>query len=162
MVNYREILRLRSLSYGQRQVAASTKCSRDTVSTVYKLFDKHGLQWPLPDDLSNANIRDLFYPGRAESKRRIPDCEAIFHEMAKPGVTLTLMWAEHSKQCHAEQVIPLKYTQFCDYIANMLTPLKQLCESSVSPEKLWRWTGRAVLLQSMTKLLVRRQLAIYL
>jgi hypothetical protein len=30
MVNYREILRLRSLGYSQRQVVASAKCSRDT------------------------------------------------------------------------------------------------------------------------------------
>jgi transposase len=95
MVNYREILRLRSLDYSQRQVSASAHCSRETVSTVYKLADLHGLVWPLPEDLSNQNIRDLFYPSKAEAKRRMPDCAAMFQEMAKPGVTLTLLWAEY-------------------------------------------------------------------
>lgn len=68
-MNYREIMRLRSLDHSQRQVAAITLCSRDTVSTVYKLADKHGLEWPLPEDWSNEKMRDLFYPGRAESKK---------------------------------------------------------------------------------------------
>jgi transposase len=131
MVNYREILRLRSLGYSQRQVAASAKCSRDTVSAVYKLSDKHSLEWPLPDDLSNANIRDLFYPGRAESKRRMPDCAAMFHEMAKPGVTLTLLWNEYCEQCHSEQVIPLKYTQFCDYY-------RKYVNTYLAPQWIWK------------------------
>ena len=39
MTNYREVLRLRSLEHSQRQVAASARCSRDPVSTVYKLAD---------------------------------------------------------------------------------------------------------------------------
>jgi|GEM_PF-2625623 hypothetical protein len=36
MLNYREILRLRSLDYSQRQVAASVRSSRSTISEVYQ------------------------------------------------------------------------------------------------------------------------------
>jgi hypothetical protein len=53
MVNYREILRLNSLGYSQRQIAASIQSSRDTIGAVCKLADQHGLEWPLPDELSN-------------------------------------------------------------------------------------------------------------
>ncbi len=43
MVNYREILRLRSLGYSQRQIASSVRSSRDTVSQVCRLATIHGL-----------------------------------------------------------------------------------------------------------------------
>lgn len=146
MVNYREILRLRSLNYSQRQVAASAKCSRDTVSTVYKLADKHRLEWPLPDDLSNVSIRDLFYPGRAESKRRMPDCATMFQEMAKPGVTLTLLWVEYCEQCRAEQVIPLKYTQFCDYYRKYVNTTKATMRIKRKPGEIMEvdWAGKTL------------------
>ena len=47
MVNYREILRLRSLDYTQRQV---------TVNEVYRLADEKGLSCPLPSEWSNGSI----------------------------------------------------------------------------------------------------------
>ena len=51
MVDYREILRLNSLKYTQRQIAASVHSSRNTISEVIKLADKINLSWPLDDQL---------------------------------------------------------------------------------------------------------------
>jgi len=65
MVNYREILRLRSLDYSQRQVAASVRSSRSTISEVYQLADRTGLSWPLPSDMSDADVGNLLYPEKA-------------------------------------------------------------------------------------------------
>ena len=146
MVNYREILRLRSLGYSQRQVAASAKCARDTVSTVYQLAERHGLEWPLPEDLSSVEIRDLFYPARSESKRRMPDCAAMFQEMAKPGVTMTLLWAEYSEKCQAEKVIPLKYTQFSDYYRKYVKTTKATMRIKRKPGELMEvdWAGKTL------------------
>ncbi|MDW7660594.1 MAG: IS21 family transposase [Bacillota bacterium] len=146
VVNYREILRLRSLSHSQRQVAISSGCSRETVSTVYKLADKLGIEWPLPEDWSNEKLRDLFYPGGAESKRRMPDCAAMFHEMAKPGVTLTLLWAEYCEQCHAEKVIPLKYTQFCDHYRKYVNTTKATMRIKREPGEIMEvdWAGKTL------------------
>lgn len=93
MVNYGEILRLKSLGYSQRQVASSVHSSRDTISATYRLADIHELYWPLPEELSNHAIQDLFFPGRNESTRRTPDYAYMHKELAKPGVTLTLLWA---------------------------------------------------------------------
>ena len=53
MVNYREILRLQSLGYSQRQIASSVRSSRYTVSQVCRLTTIHGLEWPLPDGMTN-------------------------------------------------------------------------------------------------------------
>ncbi len=143
MVNYREILRLRSLEHSQRQVAVSARCSRDTVSAVYKLADAHGLEWPLPDDWSNERIRDVFYPATVVSRRRMPDCAAMFEEMAKPGVTLTLLWAEYCEQCHNEQAIPLKYTQFCDYYRKYVNTTKATMRIKRKPGEILEvdWAG---------------------
>ena len=114
MVNYREILRLDSLGYSQRQIAASIQSSRDTISAVCKLAGQHGLEWPLPDELSNQAIQDIFYPERNMRTRRIPDYEYIHKELARSGVTLTLLWAEYAAVCHAEHAVPYQFSQFCE------------------------------------------------
>lgn len=51
MVDYREILRLNSLKYTQRQIAASVHSSRNTISEVIKLAAENNLCWPLDDQL---------------------------------------------------------------------------------------------------------------
>ena len=58
MVNYREILRLDSLNYTQRQIAASVHSSRNTISEVLHLADAKGLHWPL---MTLSPIRRLCY-----------------------------------------------------------------------------------------------------
>lgn len=55
MANYREIIRLRSMEYSRRQIAASVHSSQDTISEVLTLADEKGLSWPLPDDLIDPN-----------------------------------------------------------------------------------------------------------
>ena len=91
MVNYREILRLQSLGYSQRQIASSVRSSRDTVSQVCRLATIHGLEWPLPDEMTNHVIQETFFPAQLDcNSRRIPDYAKMHKELAKPGVTLTL------------------------------------------------------------------------
>lgn len=96
MVNYREILRLTSLGYTQRQVAASVRCSRDTIRDVTRLADKHKLVWPLDPTATDHALQELFYPERAsQSGRKEPDYPYIHKELAKDGVTLTLQRNEN-------------------------------------------------------------------
>jgi transposase len=47
--------------------------------------------------------------------RKLPDCEHIHRELAKSGVTLSLLWSEYCEVCRLNQEIPLKYTQYCNY-----------------------------------------------
>ncbi|MCL1803701.1 MAG: hypothetical protein FWG30_08720 [Eubacteriaceae bacterium] len=56
MLNYREILRLHSLGYNKTTIAERAQCLRDSVRTVCTLAQEHGLQWPLPESLSNFDI----------------------------------------------------------------------------------------------------------
>lgn len=117
MVNYREIIRLRCLDHSKSQIATSLRCSRNTVTEVCNLAEQKGLLiWPLSDELTDTEIRSILYPGRvADSGRKMPDYAYLHKELAKPGVTLTLLWSEYCEQCEAEKAIPYQYTQFCDH-----------------------------------------------
>ena len=116
MVDYREILRLNSLKYTQRQIAASVHSSRNTISEVIKLADKINLRWPLDDQLTNEKVYALLYPNKLEAvnPRKEPDYNYIHKELAKPGVNLTLLWTEYCSECYASKLTPYMYTQFCD------------------------------------------------
>lgn len=113
MINYREIIRLKSLNFSNLAIANSLCCSRNTVSEVLRRSETHGISWPIPDALTNRDIERLFYPERGNNEgRKLPDYEYIYNELAKPGVTLTLLWAEYCAKCEAEHTIPYQHTQF--------------------------------------------------
>ena len=116
MVDYREILRLKSLNYSQRQIAASAQCSRHTIAFVLSAAEKAGLHWPLDESVTNRLIQETFYPGQVNNTtlRREPDYTHIHGELAKRGVTLTLLWSEYCENCRATGEIPYMYTQFTD------------------------------------------------
>jgi transposase len=115
MVKYREILRLRSLGYSHRQIAASVQNAKETVGNVFKLADEHNLAWPLDPEITDYALQTLFYPERGtQSDRREPDYQYIHSELAKDNVTLTLLWNEYCESCYAERSTPYMSTQFCD------------------------------------------------
>lgn len=116
MVDYREILRLNSLKYTQRQIAASVHSSRNTIREVIKLTDEQDLSWPLDDQLTNEKVYALLYPERLEAvnPRKEPDYNYIHKELARPGVNLTLLWTEYCVECNSIGRTPYMYTQFCD------------------------------------------------
>lgn len=116
MTKYRDILRLNSMGLSQRSIASSLQCSRNTVSEVLTRAKEKGVSWPLPADVAEADLQYLLYPEKAQaSSRKIPDCEYIHRELAKSGVTLSLLWNEYCESCRLSGEIPLMYTQFCNY-----------------------------------------------
>jgi|LGVF01.2.fsa_nt_gb transposase len=113
MINYREIIRLKSQDYSNTSVATSTGSSRNTVAEVWQLAQDKDIKWPIPDELTNPDMQAILYPGRAcTNGRKLPDFETIHNELARPGVTLSLLWAEYCEQCRNEQVIPYQHSQF--------------------------------------------------
>lgn len=116
MVDYREILRLNSLKYTQRQIAASVHSSRNTIREVIKLTDEQDLSWPLDDQLTNEKVYALLYRERLEAvnPRKEPNYNYIHKELARPGVNLTLLWTEYCVECNSIGRTPYMYTQFCD------------------------------------------------
>jgi transposase len=113
MVDYRQIIRLHSLNFSNLAIASSLSCSRNTVSEVLHLSEAHELAWPIPELLTNGDIEQLFYPERGSNEgRKLPDFEYVHSELAKPGVTLSLLWAEYCMKCEQEHTIPYQHTQF--------------------------------------------------
>ena len=97
MVDYREILRLDNLGYTKKDIASSVHSSRNTVSEVLTLAGNLHVCWPLDDDVTNQSLESLFYPGRNKDneERLMPNYPKIHRELAKKGVTLTLLWTEY-------------------------------------------------------------------
>lgn len=116
MVDYRTILRLKSLDYTNIDIAAYVHSSRNTIADVLEIAKNLKIQWPLDDDITNPMLESLFYPERhvQDSARMIPDYPKIHQELAKKGVTLTLLWTEYCMEANAAGKIPYMSTQFND------------------------------------------------
>ena len=116
MVDYREILRLRSLRYSKTDIAASVHNARNTVLQVLSIADALQIQWPLGDDVTNEDLQTLLYPNRKKyaEDRLMPDFPKMHRELATKGVTLTLLWTEYCSEAHAAGKTPYMSTQFGD------------------------------------------------
>jgi len=65
MVNYREIIRLKSLEYSNARVASSCGSSRNTVAEVWQLAERKELIWPIPDTANSVFIEPCARSERA-------------------------------------------------------------------------------------------------
>lgn len=116
MTKYREILRLQSQGISQRTIAISLSCSRNTVSKVTKRAEELNVSWPFKKPFTDGELQELLFPKiKIPPERKRPDCEYIHKEMAKSGVTLSLLWHEYGEACRLSKEAPLMYSQFCYY-----------------------------------------------
>lgn len=114
MVDYREILRQADQQNSQRSIAASVHCSRHTVSDVLSAAAEKDIRWPQGSDISNEELERILFPEkhRASNRYAEPDYAAIHKELAKPGVTMTLLWEEYRAKCYENGQAPYQSTQF--------------------------------------------------
>ncbi|MEI3219754.1 MAG: hypothetical protein V8S08_09300 [Lachnoclostridium sp.] len=135
MVDYREILRLDNLGYTKKDIASSVHSSRNTVSEVLTLAGNLHVCWPLDDDVTNQSLENLFYPGRNKDneERLMPDYPKIHRELAKKGVTLTLLWTEYCLEASAAGKKPyMRHSSMITIVSGLVLP-KQQCVSSINP-----------------------------
>ena len=112
MRKIKEALRLRAEGLSGRRVAQSLTIARATISEYFRRADLAGLSWPLPDDLSDAELEARLYPPvTGQSTRTIPqpDWGYVHSELRRKGVTLALLWQEY------REVYPngYGYSQYC-------------------------------------------------
>ena len=113
MRKIRDAMRLRASGFSTRKIAASLGVSQSTASEYLKRVERAGLSWPLPDDLTDAELeRRLFHPTGGETRvvRSQPDWPAIHRELRRKGVTLSLLWEEH-RAVHPDGY---GYSRFCE------------------------------------------------
>jgi transposase len=115
MRKIKEILRLNwACGLSVKKIAQSCGVARSTVGDYLMRARAAGLSWPLPEEMSEAEIEARLFPGhreRSEIEYPLPDWAAIHKEKKRDGVTLALLWAEYKR----EYPDGYQYTQFCEY-----------------------------------------------
>ena len=118
MTKYREILRLTSLGFTQRNIMQSCGVAQKTVVKVQKRAREMNLSWPLDDAMTDEVLDKLMFPKRDKSvsSKRMPDFNYIHKELLRNGVSKKLLWTEYMEECRLNNEEPLMYSQFCYYI----------------------------------------------
>ena len=115
MRKIREILRLRhTAGLSIRQIRASTKVSVGAIQKLLAKADAQGLSWPLPPELDDQKLAQLFYPDadtRSSRRFQVPDWSVIHQELKRKGMTKQLLWEEYTQQYPNRSY---SYSQFCD------------------------------------------------
>ena len=70
MTKYREIIRLKSLNFSERNIALSCSVSRNTVSKICKKAEEQNLTWPLDESMTDAVLEKLLLMILATSGQR--------------------------------------------------------------------------------------------
>lgn len=115
MPNYKEIARLKAAGQSNRTVADSLGISRNTVNAAVARIEDSGLRFEDLQVLTDAQINEVFPPtsGRkVEGEYYMPEFDQLKKELAKPGVTLQLLWEEYSDRCRLSGLKPYQLTQF--------------------------------------------------
>lgn len=115
MPNYKEIARLKAAGQSNRAVAEALGLARNTVNAAVARIEDSGLQFEDLPKLTDAQIDEVFPPtsGRkVEGEYYMPDFVQLKKELAKPGVTLQLLWEEYSDRCRLSGLRPYQLTQF--------------------------------------------------
>lgn len=117
MTKYREILRLKSLGFGERNIVQSCGVSRNTVAKVLKKATEMNLSCPLDIDITDTVLEKLMFPKeKSATNKRMPDFDYIRKELLRNGVNKKLLWVECCEECRMNGEEPLMYSQFCYYI----------------------------------------------
>jgi transposase len=115
MRRVREMLRLTldgglSVSDAARRMGVA----RSTVREMAARFERSGLCWPLPLDLTDADLETRLYgeagARRGDRRRPEPDWAALNRELKRKHVTLQILWDEYI-EAHPDGY---RYSRFCD------------------------------------------------
>ena len=109
MVDYKQILRLRAQGVSQRGIADVLGCSRNTVAAVFAarvrpVSASGRRRTSLRRGPSPAAARG----GEGRIDRVSPDFEYVHRELARPSVTLLLLWNEYVANCRASGGVPYR------------------------------------------------------
>jgi len=151
MTNYREILRLYSLGILKQDIAKSCACSRNTVANVVKLAGEKSIDWEAAEKLTNTELAEKLFPGsQKQTVYKIPDWNYVHREMAKSGVTLSLLWAEYCEQCGQSGAIPYQTTQFYKYYSEYVQKTKATMRIGHKPGEVMEvdWAGQTAFIRN--------------
>lgn len=114
MRKLQDVLQMR-FEYGLsfRQISRSIRISVGTVSNYIKAFETSGLDWPLKDECTEAELIRALFPETVLPTRKgliDPDWGYVHKELRKKGVTKQLLWEEY---CQEQTLGAYSYAQYC-------------------------------------------------
>lgn len=97
MRQIREVLRYHfDLHLSRAAIATAVGVAKGSVSNLLTRFADAGLTWPLDPALTDAALQAQLYPPvTREAVTPLPDLPYITQELARPHVTLELLWREY-------------------------------------------------------------------
>ena len=130
MRKIKEVLRLHyKLGLGLRQVGRSLHLPHSTVAEYLNRAKDAGLDWPLPEDLSDIQLEQRLFPPAPclpTKDRPLPQWSEIHTELKRKGVTLSLLWEEYL----ALYPGGYQYSRFCDlyrdWTGKLTTSMRQI------------------------------------
>ncbi|MFZ2392418.1 IS21 family transposase [Rhodoferax sp.] len=121
----KDILRLKLQQHHSHQhIASALGISKGVVTKYVKLASTAGLQWPQVQALDETALhtRLMGAPQRASSFVA-PDYGYLHQELRRKGMTLMLLWQEHSERHPGASVH--SYSQFCENYRRFAKTLKR-------------------------------------
>lgn len=96
-VDYKKILQLDAAGVSGRGIADVLLCSRNTVAVVVSAATARGIVYDDVAGMESAQVRSMLLgEGERVSDRVAPDLAEVHREMARPNVTLQLLWGEYA------------------------------------------------------------------
>jgi transposase len=115
MREVREVLRLKFVGgVPTREIARRIGVAASTVRAMLRRFDAAGLNWPLPEEMTDAVLEARLFAnaGTKQGHRRHdePDWAAIQRELKRKYVTLQILWDEYIER----EPQGYRYSRFCE------------------------------------------------
>lgn len=102
MRKIREVLRLKyELNCSNREIGLSCGIGRSTVGDYIQRVKLAGLEWPLPEGLSDTSLEQTLFPSPTprNSSKLFPNFSEVHKELqSRKHVTLMLLWQEYKEQ----------------------------------------------------------------
>lgn len=114
MSKVKEILRLKSLGFSYRDIAASCECGKSVVGETIKRAKAAGIA-DSACNISETELEKMLFPEKYQDADNL-DMSYILSELSRKHVTRQLLWEEYK----IENPDGLMYSQFCERIRSAL------------------------------------------
>ena len=103
MRHVRDVMRMKSAGMPTREIARRVGAAPSTVRLTIRRFEAAGLSWPLPADVTDAELEARLYAGvgagpgtrRGQRRQAEPDWASVHRELRRKHVTLSILWEEY-------------------------------------------------------------------
>ena len=88
----------------QNEISKLLSTSRNTIRKIKAVTDSIRLSWEDASKMTNEEFVHTIFPKNKNDNEELqprPDCEMMYKELQKPGVTRTLLWEEYAREVKA-------------------------------------------------------------